>query len=93
MPLFAMVCIDKPDTLEVRMGAREAHLAFLRERGILKLAGPFLDECGEPAGSLLIIEAEDLAAARAFHAADPYTRAGLWRSAEIRPFRVTLGEL
>ena len=32
MPLFVLTCIDKPDALQVRMGAREAHLAYVRER-------------------------------------------------------------
>ncbi len=93
MPLFVLSCIDKPDGLEARMGAREAHLAYVRESGIVKLAGPYLTEGGEMAGSLLIIEAEDLAAAKAFSAADPYRKAGVFQSVDVRPFRLTLGGL
>ena len=94
MPMFAMVCIDRPDSLAVRMGAREAHLAYVRERAsMMKLGGPFLDEAGDMAGSLMIVEADDLAAAQAFNANDPYTLAGLWRSVDIRPFRTTVGQL
>lgn len=89
MPLFALVCIDKPGSLDVRMGARERHLAWVKDQP-LKLGGPFLDERGDMAGSLMIVEAADLAAARAFNAADPYTQAGLWASVDIRPFRVTI---
>ena len=89
MPLFALVCIDKPGSLDVRMGARERHLAWVKDQP-LKLGGPFLDENGDMAGSLMIVEAADLAAARAFNAADPYTQAGLWASVDIRPFRVTI---
>jgi uncharacterized protein YciI len=44
-------------------------------------------------GSMLIVEAADLAAAKAFSAADPYTTAGLFESVEIRPFRVVTGAL
>jgi uncharacterized protein YciI len=43
------------------------------------------------AGSLIIIEAPDLAAARAFHAADPYTLAGLFERADLRLWRATVG--
>ena len=93
MPLFVLTCIDKPDGLEARMGAREAHLAYVRESGIVKLAGPFLGEAGEMAGSLLIIEAADLAAARAFVAADPYGKAGVFQSVDVRPFRLSIGSL
>ena len=94
MALFALVCIDKPGALAVRMAAREAHLAYVRPQlEILKLGGPFLDDKGDMAGSLMIIDVADLAAAQAFSASDPYTLAGLWERVEIRPFRVTLGQL
>ena len=92
MPLFVLTCLDKPDALAVRMGAREDHLAWIKDQP-LKLGGPFLDANGDMAGSLMIVEAPDLAVARAFNAADPYTRAGLWASVDVRPFRVTIGEL
>jgi len=92
--LFALICIDKPDALAVRMAAREAHLAYVRERiGEMKLGGPFLDEKGDMAGSLMVIEAQDRAAAEAFSRDDPYTKAGLWERVEIRPFRTTIGAL
>jgi uncharacterized protein YciI len=94
MPLFVLTCIDKPDSLNVRMGAREAHLAYVRERmEQVKLGGPFLDAKGDMAGSLLLLEVSDLDAAETFNRADPYTLAGLWERVEIRPFRVTLGQL
>lgn len=93
MALFALTCLDKPNSLQVRLGARQDHLAWVGGTGMLKLGGPFLDEDGEMAGSLMIIEAEDMAAARAFNANDPYTKAGLWGSVDIRPFRVTFGPL
>jgi uncharacterized protein YciI len=94
MPLFVAVCIDKPDSLELRMATREAHFAYIRSHpGVLKLGGPFLDEKGDMAGSLIIFEAEDLAAAQAFNREDPYTKAGLFERVEIRPFRVTAGAI
>jgi uncharacterized protein YciI len=76
------------------MATREAHLAWIGGRmEQMKLGGPFLDEAGDMAGSLLIVEAADLAAAQAFSADDPYTRAGLWERVDIRPFRATIGQL
>ena len=94
MPHFVLTCIDKPQSLALRMATREAHLAWVRGRiGELKLGGPFLDDKGDMAGSLMILEEPDLAAAQAFSAEDPYTKAGLWQSVDIRPFRVTLGQL
>ena len=93
MPLFALTCLDKPNGLETRMGARPDHLKWVAGTGMLRLGGPFLDEAGDMAGSLMIIEAQDLAAARQFNADDPYTKAGLWASVEVRPFKVTFGAL
>ena len=89
MPLFALTCIDKPNGLSVRMAAREEHLAWAKDQP-LTIAGPFLDAAGDMCGSLLIVEVADLAAAKALNAADPYTKAGLWASVDIRPFRMTV---
>jgi uncharacterized protein YciI len=94
MALFVLICIDKPGALALRTATREAHLAYVASRpGELKLGGPFLDEAGDMAGSLMIVEAADLAAAEAFHAADPYKLAGLFGRVEIKPFRTTIGQL
>lgn len=94
MPLFVLSCLDKPDSLALRMATREAHLAYVRPQlAVLKLGGPLLDEAGDMTGSLMIVEVADRAAAEAFSANDPYTRAGLWQRVEITPFRVTLGQL
>lgn len=94
MPLFVLNCIDKPSGLSLRMATREAHLAWVGGRmNQMKLGGPFLDEAGDMAGSLMIVEAADLAAAKAFNADDPYTRVGLWERVDIRPFRMTIGQL
>lgn len=94
MAHFAITCIDKPGSLALRMATREAHFAYVRAHpGVIRLAGPFLDAAGEMTGSLLLIEAADIAAARAFSAADPYTLAGLFERVEIRPWRATVGAL
>lgn len=94
MPLFVLHCLDKPDALEVRMGAREAHLAYVGGlREVVKLGGPLLDENGVMAGSLLVVDVADKAAAEAFSAADPYTLAGLWQRVDISAFRASVGGL
>ena len=33
MGLYVLVCNDKPDSLELRLANREAHLAYAREIG------------------------------------------------------------
>ncbi|MFN9927794.1 MAG: YciI family protein [Phenylobacterium sp.] len=94
MTLYVLFCVDKPGALSVRMGAREAHLAYVRGFGDkLRLGGPMLDDNGDMAGSLVIMEAESRAEAEAFNAADPYTLAGLWERVDIKVLRATLGSL
>ncbi|MFO1033551.1 MAG: YciI family protein [Hyphomicrobiales bacterium] len=84
--LFALICTDKPGHLEVRQKTRPAHLAYL-ESIVVKGAGPFTDEAGTPNGSLVIIEAKDMAEAKAIAARDPYAEAGLFSSVEIRAWK------
>lgn len=93
MPLFVVSWLDKPNSLDVRMAAREAHLAYVRETGLVRLGGPFLDANGDMAGSMIIIEADDLETAKAWHALDPYRAAGLFETSEVRPWRTTVGAI
>ncbi|HET9161450.1 MAG TPA: YciI family protein [Caulobacteraceae bacterium] len=94
MSLFVLHCLDKPNNLQGRMDAREAHLAYVKDSGAsFRMGGPYLDEAGQMVGSLIIIETDDLAAAKAWSANDPYVRAGVFETVEIRPFRVTAGGL
>jgi uncharacterized protein len=85
--LFALICTDKPGHLQVRLDNRPAHLEWLNSLGAdTKAAGPFLGADGKPSGSLVIIAADDLAAATALAAKDPYAIAGLFQSVDIRPW-------
>jgi uncharacterized protein YciI len=94
VPLFSLVCIDKPDSLALRQSTRPRHLDYMDATGVVRLGGPLLDPQGEsPIGSLLIVEADDLAAVEAFAAADPYAQAGLFERVEIRPYRVVVNAL
>jgi uncharacterized protein YciI len=94
MPLFVIAAIDKPGALALRLEHRPAHLAYLAEQAaMVKLAGPVLTaaEGGDPCGSMLIVEAADLAAAQAFAAGDPFAAAGVFESATVQPWRLTIG--
>ncbi|MDE2477043.1 MAG: YciI family protein [Alphaproteobacteria bacterium] len=94
MALFAISCIDKPDSLALRMATRQSHLTYANGGQTLvkvKLGGPYLDEQGNMAGSLLIVEAPDRRAVEEFSRNDPYVTAGLFQSVEIRPYRITVG--
>ena len=93
MPMFALNCIDKPDSLALRLATRPEHLAYMATRPEIRLGGPYLNAAGEPVGSLIIVEMEDEAAVQAFTAADPYNLAGLFASVEIRGWRYSAGKL
>jgi uncharacterized protein len=89
--LYALLCTDKPASVDLRMAVRPEHLAYLGSLGSkMKAAGPFLDDAGSPTGSLVIIEAESRAEAEAMAAKDPYAIAGLFASVEIKPWRWAL---
>ncbi len=86
---FAIICIDKAGSGEIRTNARPAHLEYLeKHRPQILVTGPMLTDDGEtPNGSLLILDFADLAAAKAFAAGDPYNQAGLFESVTIKPWR------
>ena len=56
----------------------------------MQLAGPLVED-GEMRGSLLVIEADDIKAANAWVATDPYTAAGLFASVEVIEWRKVIG--
>ncbi len=90
MPLFALICRDKPGQLQTRLDTRDAHLAFLKSADHLRMAGPLIEE-GEMRGSLLVVEMDDLAAARDWAASDPYKAAGLFASVEVIEWKKVIG--
>lgn len=91
---FAFICTDKPDGLPLRKAHRPEHLAYLKSLGdVLKFAGPFTAEDGETMnGSLIVVEAPSLQAAQDIAAGDPFAKAGLFASVEIRPWLWSLGK-
>lgn len=90
--LFALTCIDKPDSLDLRMANREDHLAYWGRTGVVKIGGPFTDDSGERLeGSFLVIDVADRGQAEELQANDPYQTAGLFRSVDIRAWRWLLG--
>ncbi len=94
MPLFLINARDKAGALDLRLATREAHLAWVGDHAaIVLMAGPVFQDDGETmAGSTFVIEADDLAAARAWAADDPYSKAGVFDTVEIRPFRWAIGD-
>lgn len=88
VPIYAIHCIDKPYSQELRAETRPAHLKHLRAiADQVLVAGALLDDAGEPIGSMLLIEFPDRNAALRFTAEDPYSLAGLFASVAITAWR------
>lgn len=87
----ALICIDKPGHLHIRQENRPAHLAHIESSGVVEMAGPFISEAGEMAGSLVILSVETLDQARDWAANDPYAKAGLFQSVDIREWKKVIG--
>ncbi|MEC9102231.1 MAG: YciI family protein [Pseudomonadota bacterium] len=89
--LVALMAHDKPGALDVRKANRDAHLAYIKDTGVVAQAGPFLDADGQMCGSLVILDVEDMAAAEAWAAGDPYAKAGLFSSVTLKAWNRVIG--
>jgi hypothetical protein len=87
MMLIALIARDKPGALQTRLDNRDAHVAYLKSTGVVSQAGPLLDDDGGMIGSLVILEVEDMQAARDWAENDPYAKAGLFSGVELIPWK------
>jgi uncharacterized protein YciI len=87
--LWAISCVDKPNTAAIR----EKHLIAHREhltgsKGILVLAGATQTDDGKEAiGSLFIVNVNSRAEAKAFSDADAFTQNGVFANITITRMR------
>ena len=96
--LYTIIGNDVPDSLELRIAARPAHVArlqALQDAGRLLLAGPFpAVDSNDPGaagftGSLIVAEFPDLNAAQSWANDDPYVKAGVYQNVAVKPFKRT----
>ena len=87
--LFAFHLVDRPGTAELRARVRPEHKTYLglvADR--IAFAGPLLSDDGQTMlGSLLVIDFANHDAALAWQRDEPFTRAGLYTSAQVHAFR------
>ena len=86
---YVLYCLDKSGHGQIRKDNRSAHLDYLKKFGdAIFAAGPLLDDAGTGMiGSLLVMDFSDRAAVDSFLAGDPYSRAGLFASVRVSPWR------
>lgn len=93
MSYFLVYTADKDDSLPIRQANRDAHLAWLRSdpKVALHVAGPWLDAGGVMRGSLLIVAADTQSDVENWLALDPYRKAGLTASCDVKPYNWVVG--
>ena len=87
--LWALHCVDRANSTDLRMKLRPDHLEYLKQKdALIVLAGATLTDDGDTmTGSVFVIDAADRAAAEAFSAGDPFTKGGLFERVEIKRMR------
>ncbi len=83
--LFAYWMMDRPGMAAARQATRAEHRAYLAAvESRVHFAGPLVAEDGATfIGSLLVVDHPDRAAAEAWIADEPFTKAGVYQSTEI----------
>jgi uncharacterized protein YciI len=87
--LWAIYCVDKPDTAAIREEHLTAHREYLiSQKRILLLAGATQNDEGTAnTGSLFVLNVNSRAEAKKFSDGDPFTQAGTFASVTITRMR------
>lgn len=93
MPQYLILAQDDTDSdaQSRRLKARPFHLETakkLKENGNLILGGATLNETEAMNGSVMVVEFDNETALQAWLKNDPYVTQGVWKSIEIKPFKV-----
>lgn len=89
--MFAVICTDKPGSLDIRKANRDAHLGYIDDTGVVVMAGPFLDDNGDMNGSLVILSVTSREAALDWAKGDPYAKADLFADVRIEEWKKVVG--
>lgn len=86
--LFAVVCLDRPNSAGMRSQSLEAHRGHVdRHASSIVSSGPLLADDGTTrSGQLFILDVPDRPSAVAFIQADPFTAAGVFETVIVRQF-------
>ena len=83
---FVILTTDKPNAAYIRQATRPAHIEYAKRFGEqIVAAGATLTDDGQVmTGSFLLVNMADRAAVEEFVRNDPYVKAGLFETFEIR---------
>ena len=82
---------NDPDALQRRMEARPGHLAgatALKANNQYVIGGAILNEAGQMEGSVMVLQFETEADFKHWYSNEPYILSGVWKTIEVKPFRV-----
>jgi uncharacterized protein len=85
---FTVYCLDHEGMVERRREYYDAHKAYLATSPVKTLiSGPLLAADGETMiGSFFLYDGDDLGEVVRFIRDDPFNKAGIWGSVDVRPF-------
>lgn len=87
MSLFAVIGIDRPDSLSKRNAALPDHRAYLKSHDErMLLVGPLRDKNGNSCGSLYVFEADSSGELQEWLSREPFFKAGVYDTLLIRRF-------
>ena len=85
---FIVYCLDHPGMVERRLENYDAHKAYLQTAPVKTLiSGPLTKADGQTMiGSFFLYEADSIEEIEKFVEGDPFNKAKIWDSVDIRPF-------
>jgi hypothetical protein len=87
--MYALICLDRPDSATLRDQHRAAHQRFLSENSkSILFGGPLKDTPEGPStGALIVVDCATRKEAEAFIGGDPFYRGGVYESVAVRAFK------
>ena len=74
---------------DARQAHRGEHIAYRKSFGAaMPLAGPIMDDVGNPIGSVIILQAKNKAEAKRLSLKDPFVQHGVFDLVSVRNFRI-----
>eukprot|EP00189_Rhodosorus_marinus_P005449 CAMPEP_0113957432 /NCGR_PEP_ID=MMETSP0011_2-20120614/2776_1 /TAXON_ID=101924 /ORGANISM="Rhodosorus marinus" /LENGTH=202 /DNA_ID=CAMNT_0000968013 /DNA_START=101 /DNA_END=709 /DNA_ORIENTATION=- /assembly_acc=CAM_ASM_000156 len=86
--LFMVKRTDRQGTSEIRERFKREHLSYVGKDGRAVFGGPLLDESLRIISGFVIVRGTDLEDVRLWVNDDPYTKAGVFESVEIREWKM-----
>ena len=85
---FTVYCLDHEGMVERRREYYDAHKAYLATSPVKTIiSGPLLAADEETMiGSFFLYEGDDIDEVVRFNRDDPFNKAGIWSSVDVRPF-------